>query len=259
MALGTPRLLGSFTRNTTANTAFDITLTQAIEANALAFVVVHLNRNGASPTTPSVPSGGGVTWAAHQSFVYDASGYQAGFFVFRAQGGSPSGTTITVTPPAISALINTQAVVVEFPNATVGATSADAIIQTVTADTGGKSSGSLAAASMATLSNTTENGFFVIVGGTLTSASITFNGGTSPVITELYDNVQLNTGNGIGMFLGYALAVSATNPSVGASPSGASLNDSGVIGIEVAGAATPNTVRREMFRMRKSLAVRTYF
>lgn len=250
MALGTPVLLGTYSSNTTSNVAFDITLSRAIAPNALAVVVVQLNRNGAAPSAPTSVSGGGVTWETLATNTYDSSGYAAGVYAFRAQGASPSGTTITVTPPSLSALINTQALVVEFPDATVGSNGATAIVQNQVPTFGSGSIGVAREQAMSTLTDTTNNGFFVVIGGTITSASAVFTPDTSPVVTELYDANSLQSGNGVVLFAGYALSVTDTNPSVGATIAGATHNSGGMIALEISGTSSgggPSNTPRSMF------------
>src|SRR5688572_5551643 len=114
-------------RNRTVDGSGDLVITtdQAFTAGRVPIVDVQIRHDNS--TTPSAPSvaGGGGEWEVEKAFVWDAAGTQrSGFWRFRCAPGSPSGTTITITPAGAFGAI--QAICYELVDVATGNNGADA-------------------------------------------------------------------------------------------------------------------------------------
>lgn len=217
MALGTPVLLGS---NGAAGTALTgdvpVTLSRAFAANALGLVGVLVASNqfdGPIESDVSV-SGGQTTWDLVASVQYFGT---YGFWVFRAMGAAPSGTTVTVNWNGVE-YDSMDVSVVEVPGAlTTGVNGADAILQAVTGST--QAGGTEFSVPMLTLSDVEKNAFLLLGAHWRGTTRDYANWGIAPGYgwTELHDS------GGYGASRGgwaYEIGETATDPSIGYQLSG---------------------------------------
>jgi hypothetical protein len=198
------------TESTLIGTALNVTLSRTLVAGALALChVQHSRGDTTNPTTPTV-AGGGMTWVLDTTNAYKTSGTaRQTHWIFRGVG-TPSGTTITVTPGNDYSSLSAQ--VVECDGAVVtGTTGSDGIIQSVTntaanADT--------VAAAMSTLNDSANA--FVAFGVFVRNSTSSF---TATTLTSLGSRVDFNEydlsfNRYVGIVAQYEVGTITTDPSI---------------------------------------------
>lgn len=216
MAIDTPSLLGSADAIDTAADQV-VTLSGAIQANALALCAVVLVIDGADPSAPTSVVGGGVTWTLEETHIWRAN--IGTTFIYRAMDASPSGTTVTVD--LVETVDNTIVTVVEITGVDTGGTNGSAaVIQSLSAlDTNSSNIG----VAMATLGDTTNNGFIAWGHGQRGNVARTWSPDSTHSFTELASSEINNVaagGSAVGSHIQFKIGLATGSPTVTSEGSG---------------------------------------
>lgn len=234
MAVGTPALLG---QNSAVDSAADLTVTLsgAITAGNMAFAVVLLTRNDDTAVSASTSvTGGGVTWTLHRTYYYDAaSAGRARLEVYRAYASAPSGTAIVLD--VADTLSGYAMAVFEVAGCdTGGSNGANAVHATNI----GEATGTANLVEVAMLTLASANNAYLAIGAYRATSSRTWTPDAAPAFTEILDYVSAISASlhYTSLEISYRLAGGDTNPTVGATTSGA-INTNAILVLELVAAA----------------------